>query len=91
MRMRKECPEFGWGDYQLVRLGFPYVLAVLATWRRNAVVAVRNFAAEAQGVMLGIPGAERTPLTKPLTPEYRSPDERGRHAVAPQPYGYRCF
>jgi maltose alpha-D-glucosyltransferase / alpha-amylase len=91
MRMRKECPEFGWGDYQLVRTGSPHVLAVLATWRRNAVVAVHNFAAEAQEVTLAIPGAERAPLTNLLTPEHSSPDTRGRHAVALEPYGYRWF
>jgi maltose alpha-D-glucosyltransferase / alpha-amylase len=91
IRMRKECPEFGWGDYQLVRTGSPHVLAVLATWRRNAVIAVHNFAAEAQEVTLTIPGAEGTALTNLLTPEHSSPDARGRHAVALEPYGYRWF
>jgi len=91
IRMRKECPEFGWGDYQLVRTGSPHVLAVLATWRRNAVVAVHNFAAEAQEVTLAIPGAERTPLTNLLTPEHSSPDGRGHHAVALEPYEYHWF
>ena len=91
IRMRKECPEFGWGDYQLVRTGSPHVLAVLATWRRNAVVAVHNFAAEAQEVTLAMPGAERTELTNLLTPEHSSPDAHGRHAVALEPYGYRWF
>jgi len=89
--MRKECLEFGWGDNQSVRTGSPHVLAVLATWRRNAVVAVHNFAAEAQEVTMAIPGAERTPLTNLLTPEHSSPDGRGRHAVALEPYGYRWF
>jgi maltose alpha-D-glucosyltransferase / alpha-amylase len=91
IRMRKECPEFGWGDYQLVRTGSPHVLAVLATWRRNAVVAVHNFAAEAQEVTLPIPSAECAPLTNLLTPEHSSPDACGRHAVALEPYGYRWF
>ena len=91
IRMRKECPEFGWGDYQLVRTGSPHVLAVLVTWRRNAVVAVHNFAAEAQEVMLTVPGAERTALTNLLSPDHSPPDERGRHALALEPYGYRWF
>jgi maltose alpha-D-glucosyltransferase/alpha-amylase len=38
IRMRKECPEFGWGEYQVLRAGSPHVLALLVTWRQNAVV-----------------------------------------------------
>jgi maltose alpha-D-glucosyltransferase/alpha-amylase len=59
--------------------------------RRNAVVAVHNFAAEAQEVTLPIPSAECAPLTNLLTPEHSSPDACGRHAVALEPYGYRWF
>ena len=61
IRLRKECPEFGWGDAQIVRTGSPHVLAVLATWRKNAVVAVHNFAPEACEVRLTLPGAAHTP------------------------------
>jgi maltose alpha-D-glucosyltransferase/alpha-amylase len=91
IRMRKECPEFGWGDYQVLRTGSPQVLAVLATWRKNAVVAVHNFADAACEVMLAIPGAEHTPLTNLLLPEHSEPDGRGRHVIAMEPYGYRWF
>jgi maltose alpha-D-glucosyltransferase/alpha-amylase len=91
IRMRKECPEFGWGAYQVLRTGSPHVLAVLATWRQNAVVTVHNFAAEAREVKLAIPGAERTPLTNLLAPAHSTPDDRGRHALALEPYGYHWF
>jgi maltose alpha-D-glucosyltransferase/alpha-amylase len=91
IRMRKECPEFGWGDYQVLRTGSPYVLAVLTTWRQNAVVAVHNFADEACEVLLSIPGLEQMPLTNLLAPAHSPPDERGRHAIALEPYGYCWF
>jgi maltose alpha-D-glucosyltransferase/alpha-amylase len=91
VRMRKECPEFGWGESQVLRTGSPHVLAVLATWRQNAVVAVHNFAAEAREVRLVVPGAERTPLTNLLAPAHSTPDERGRHTLALEPYGYHWF
>jgi len=91
IRMRKECPEFGWGDYQELRTGTPHVLAVLSTWRRNAVVAVHNFASEAREVVLTIPGAERMPLTNLLSPAHSLPDSHGRHTLALEPYGYRWF
>jgi maltose alpha-D-glucosyltransferase/alpha-amylase len=64
---------------------------VLATWRRNAVVAVHNFADEACEVAVAIPGAEHTPLTDLLLPEHCAPDARGRHVLVLEPYGYRWF
>jgi len=91
IRLRKECPEFGWGEAQVLRTGSPHVLAVLASWRGNAVVAVHNFAAEACEVALAVPGAEHTPLTNLLSPEHSPPDRRGRHTLALEPYGYRWF
>jgi maltose alpha-D-glucosyltransferase/alpha-amylase len=91
IRMRKECPEFGWGEYQALRTASPHVLAVLVTWRKNAVVAVHNFADAAHEVVLAIPGAERLPLTNLLSPEHSPPDERGLHTLALEPYGYRWF
>lgn len=91
IRMRKECPEFGWGEYQVLRTGSPHVLAVLTTWRQNAVVAVHNLAAEAREVRLAIPGAERMPLTNLLSPAHSTPDDHGRHALALEPYGYLWF
>ena len=91
IRMRKECPEFGWGDYRVLRSGSPHVLAVVTTWRKNTVVAVHNFADEACEVVLTIPGAERTPLTNLLSQEHSAPDARGRHAIALEPYDYHWF
>jgi maltose alpha-D-glucosyltransferase/alpha-amylase len=91
IRTRKECMEFGWGEYQVLRTGSPHVLAVLATWRKNAVVAVHNFADEACEVAVAIPGAEHTPLTDLLLPEHCAPDNRGRHVLVLEPYGYRWF
>ena len=91
IRLRKECPEFGWGDAQVLRTGSPHVLAVLATWRHNAVIAVHNFAPEACEATFVIPGAADVTLTNLLTPEHSTPDQRGRHTLALEPYGYRWF
>jgi maltose alpha-D-glucosyltransferase / alpha-amylase len=91
IRMRKECPEFGWGDYRVLSTGSPHVLAVLVTWRKNAVLAVHNFADAAGEVALAIPGAEHAPLTNLFSPEHSAPDARGRHTLALEPYGYRWY
>jgi maltose alpha-D-glucosyltransferase/alpha-amylase len=92
IRMRKECPELGWGDYEVLRTGSPSVLAVAARWRGNTVVTVHNFAAEAREVVLEL-GEERGPqtLTDLLDEQHNAPDDHGRHQLALEAYGYRWF
>jgi maltose alpha-D-glucosyltransferase/alpha-amylase len=43
IRMRKECPEFGWGTLRFLETDHPAVLAHALTWRDRTVVAVHNF------------------------------------------------
>jgi maltose alpha-D-glucosyltransferase/alpha-amylase len=90
-RMRKECPEFGWGDCRLLPTGTKQVLATLTTWRRNSVLALHNFSDQATTVSLHIPEAEKCPLTNLLALQDSHPDERGRHELALEPYGYRWY
>jgi maltose alpha-D-glucosyltransferase/alpha-amylase len=91
IRMRKECPELGWGDFQILPTGTKQVLAVLTTWRKNSVLSVHNFSDQATEVELEIPDAATCPLTNLLDPHDCQPNERGRHALALEPYGYRWF
>jgi maltose alpha-D-glucosyltransferase / alpha-amylase len=91
IRTRKECPEFGWGDHQVVATGSPDVLAVRCHWRNNAVLAVHNFASEAREVGLTVPGAQGLPLTNLLAPDHRPPNDSGHHRLALPPYGYRWY
>jgi maltose alpha-D-glucosyltransferase/alpha-amylase len=91
IRTRKECPEIGWGDHKVLRTGSPHVLALLATWRDNAVLTMHNFHDQAHEVVFAVPGGADQPLNSLLTQEMIRPDARGRHAVALQPYAYRWF
>ena len=44
IRMRKEVPEIGWGDFSFLSTGNPQVLVMRYDWRDNAVVCVHNLA-----------------------------------------------
>ena len=50
VRMRKEVPEIGWGDFKVLDLGDKSILAVRYDWRNNSVLALHNLAAEAREV-----------------------------------------
>jgi maltose alpha-D-glucosyltransferase/alpha-amylase len=43
IRLRKECPEFGWGCQKFLETDSHAVLAHTCTWRGNTVGAVHNF------------------------------------------------
>ncbi|GAC1322331.1 MAG: alpha-amylase family protein [Chloroflexota bacterium] len=43
IRMRKELPEFGWGEMTFLETGAPHILAHVCTWRGGSVAAVHNF------------------------------------------------
>ena len=54
IRMRKEVPEIGWGDFAFLRAGTPEVLAMRYPWRNNSVLCVHNFCGEPREVRLGL-------------------------------------
>lgn len=93
IRMRKECPELGWGAYDLVDTGSDNVLAVASSWRGNTVLCLHNFAAEAREISFSLSRRAdgRRPLTNLLGRDHGVPDAHGRHHMSLEPYGYRWF
>ncbi|MCU1278335.1 MAG: trehalose synthase [bacterium] len=87
IRMRKECPEIGWGDFQIVHTGAPSVLALRYQWRNNALYAVHNLAGEAVEITLREPDC----LQNLLSFDDSKPGRGGRHQITLEPYGYRWF
>ncbi|HET8935780.1 MAG TPA: alpha-glucosidase C-terminal domain-containing protein [Polyangiales bacterium] len=87
IRMRKEVPEFGWGDFTVVDTGDRGVLALRYSWRNNDVLAIHNFRDTAVEIKLHLRGAAGKKLVSLFTDEVRE-DERGRHRVVLEPYGY---
>ena len=43
IRMRKESPEFGWGELRFLDTDHPSVLAHASTWRGRTVIGIHNF------------------------------------------------
>ncbi|HEY1587482.1 MAG TPA: trehalose synthase, partial [Polyangia bacterium] len=87
IRMRKECPEIGWGNFDVVRTGAPSVLALRYHWRNNALWAVHNLAGESVEVTLREPDE----LVNMLSFDDSKAGRGGRHSIALEPYGYRWF
>ncbi|MGC2661540.1 MAG: alpha-amylase family protein [Bryobacteraceae bacterium] len=92
VRMRKEVPEIGWGDFSVLRAG-SQVFAIRYDWRGNSVVIVHNLSAMPQEVRItiGLEGEHGRYLVNVLSDEHSSADASGRHCILMEAYGYRWY
>jgi maltose alpha-D-glucosyltransferase/alpha-amylase len=92
IRMRKEVPEIGWGDFSFISTGTPKVLAMQYDWRNNSVLCVHNLSGEPSEVRLSVDtDEERCVLANLLSGDHSEPDASGKHRLLLEPYGYRWF
>jgi maltose alpha-D-glucosyltransferase/alpha-amylase len=92
IRMRKEVPEIGWGDFSFLSAGTSEVLAMRYRWRNNSVLCVHNFNGEPREIRLTLEeGEEGCVLVNLLSNDHSRPDASGRHPILLEPYGYRWF
>ncbi len=91
IRLRKECPEIGWGEWTLLGSGSPHVLAMQYEWRGRALVIVHNFADHAVSARIR-PRAEGGERLIDLREEDESRARpSGTHHLVLDPYGYKWF
>ena len=91
IRLRKECPEIGWGSWRIVDPGSRRVLAMEYEWRGDALLLVHNFAGEPLEVSIKVDRASDRPLVDLRVEAESRPDARGRHTLALDAFGYRWF
>jgi maltose alpha-D-glucosyltransferase/alpha-amylase len=93
IRMRKEVPEIGWGEFSVLDTDVPGVLAIRYDWRNNSVLMLHNLRAEACEVRLDpeVSGSHDGLLINLLSEEHSRPEEQRRHRILLEPYGYRWF
>jgi maltose alpha-D-glucosyltransferase / alpha-amylase len=94
IRMRKEVPEIGWGDFSLVPLRTPGVLAMEYEWRNNSVLLIHNLVAEPREIRFRLNSkcaGECGRLINLLSDDHSHADESGHYCIVVEPYGYRWF
>jgi maltose alpha-D-glucosyltransferase/alpha-amylase len=96
IRMRKEVPEVGWGDFAVIPSGDRSVLIMRYDWRNNWVLFVHNLDARPREVVFsaGLDGtnAEAGKLfINLLSEDHSHADDTGKHQIVIEPYGYRWY
>ena len=93
IRMRKEVPEIGWGDFEVLKTGDWAVLAIRYDWRNNSVLFLHNLAHEPREVefAVGVKGDAGRLLVNLLGQDHSRAGDNGRHRVCLEGYGYRWY
>ena len=93
IRMRKEVPEIGWGDFTFLKVGSPQVLAMRYEWRNNSVVLLHNLDAAPCELRLKLDrrNFRGQGLINLLSEDHSLPTENREHGILLEPYGYRWY
>jgi maltose alpha-D-glucosyltransferase/alpha-amylase len=93
IRMRKEVPEIGWGDFKVIAARDPAVLVMRYDWRNNSVLFVHNLDEKPREVSfaVGLPGDAGKLLVNLLSEEHSQANERGKHTLMLEAYAYRWY
>ena len=91
IRMRKECPEISWGNFEVLRTNAAEVLALRYDWRDTSLITLHNFSTTKRRVHLK-PGAERGDLLVELFNGHHSRMQNdGTHRIDLPGHGWRWF
>ena len=91
IRLRKECPEIGWGEWTILKTGSPSVLAMRYDWLGSSLVLLHNLSDQPQEVRIH-PGVEDSEVLVNLIHNDESrASGNGIHRLALESYGYRWF
>jgi maltose alpha-D-glucosyltransferase / alpha-amylase len=93
IRMRKEVPEIGWGEFKILDVGDHAVLAVRYDWRNNSVLIIHNLAAEPREIELatGLEADDGDILVSLFSGDHSHRLQNGKHRVCLDAYGYRWY
>jgi len=93
IRMRKEVPEVGWGDFAVIPLRNPAILVMRYDWRNNSVLFIHNLDAKPHEIAFeaGGEGEHGDVLVNLLGTEHSKVAEDGKHHLVIEGYGYRWF
>jgi maltose alpha-D-glucosyltransferase/alpha-amylase len=91
IRLRKECPELGWGEYTILRTGHRSVLGIRYDWRNNSLVILHNFHEKPCSIALEVGGEGGGTLTNLLPGESSQAMSNGKHKIVLEGYGYRWY
>jgi maltose alpha-D-glucosyltransferase / alpha-amylase len=91
IRLRKECPEIGWGEWEILDTGSPHLLAMRFEWRGNSILTLHNFSDHAEDGQMVVNREGGENLVDLIEHRDSEAVSRRRHDIALEAHGYRWF
>ena len=93
IKMRKEVPEVGWGDFEIIQTQDRFVLAIRYDWRNNSVLFVHNLGSKPREVSISaaVAGNAGQLLVNLLSEDHSRADAGGKHCLLMEAYAYRWY
>jgi maltose alpha-D-glucosyltransferase / alpha-amylase len=93
IRMRKEVPEIGWGDFSFISAQAREVLIMRYDWRNNSVLFVHNLSSVPREVTFSVTSGQQEACTliNLLAENHSQPVAGDKHRILLEPYGYRWY
>ena len=97
IRLRQECTEIGWGEWQILQTDVPQVLCMHYSWQGSSLIILHNFDEKAHEVVLDLKQKKKGDEEKEfklvdLMINYESTAvNNGKHYITLDAYGYRWF
>src|SRR5947208_13313520 len=91
--MRKEVPEIGWGDFTVLKVRDPAVLALRYDWRNNSVLFLHNLHEQPREILVdpGVNSEQGKLLVNLLAEDHSRANKSGKHRIMLEGYGYRWY
>jgi maltose alpha-D-glucosyltransferase/alpha-amylase len=91
IRVRKSCPEFGWGDCEILPADDEAILALRSTWKEKSVFAIHNLSGEARRAKVKDFSRDDARLDELVSDQTYDPIGRDDDGIELAAYGFRWF
>lgn len=91
IRLRKECPEIGFGEWRIINTKWPKILAMCYTWQNNSLYIFHNFDDKPAEVVLNKRDATHSRLIDLMNNVESIADKQHKHTIIVDALGYRWF
>jgi maltose alpha-D-glucosyltransferase/alpha-amylase len=90
-RLRRQCPEIGWGKWQILPTGSTHVLAIQYNWQGRTLLLVHNFSPAQQSYQVSTSLNSNRKLVDLVTNTQRGVGATGEYKGQLPAYGYTWF
>ncbi|MCF0048836.1 alpha-amylase family protein [Dyadobacter sp. LJ53] len=91
IRMRKECPEIGYGNWEIMDTGHKEILGMRYTWKNKILLIWHNFHEKSLELVVPEKMAGASRIADLMSNIESVADEKNSHTITLEAYGYRWF